>query len=191
MPAYPVIDSSALRLAAKQVRDIDPEIRKRLIGGLKSDLAPSGARIAALVPQLGVPGSVRGFGHKGRTSWGNVKASTHVTPGGGRGSVARFEIYTSPNQAALKIADLAGTKGQYGNGNYSKGGNQSYFINGQGEDLVSRLTKVAPLSAGGKGGRFVWANFMKERPALIRKVEASLAVYAQEISRAIGRGGSR
>ena len=190
MPVYPVIDSSMLRLAAKQVKAIDPDIRKRLLRGLKADLAPSGARIAALVPQLGVPGSVRGFGHKGRTSWGNVKASTHVTPGGGKGAVARFEIYSSPNQAALKIADLAGTKGQYNNGNYSKGGNQPYFINGQGEDLVSRLTKVSRLSAGGKGGRFVWANFMKERPALVRKVEASLEIYAQQISNGIGRGGS-
>jgi hypothetical protein len=190
MPVYPVIDSSALRLAAKQVKDIDPEIRKRLLRGLKSDLAPTGARIAALVPQLGVPGSVRGFGHKGRTGWGKVKASTHVTPGGGKGSVARFEIYTSPNQAALKIADLAGTKGQYGNGNYSKGGLQPYFINGQGEDLVTRLSEVSLLSAGGKGGRFVWANFMKERPALVRRVEAKLEIYAQEISRGIGRGGS-
>ena len=190
MPVYPVIDSSMLRLAAKQVKAIDPDIRKRLLRGLKADLAPSGARIAALVPQLGVPGSVRGFGHKGRTSWGNVKASTHVTPGGGKGAVARYEIYSSPNQAALKIADLAGTKGQYNNGNYSKGGNQPYFINGQGEDLVSRLTKVSRLSAGGKGGRFVWANFMKERPALVRKVEASLEIYAQQISNGIGRGGS-
>jgi hypothetical protein len=190
MPAYPVIDSSALRLAAKQVKAIDPEIRKRLLRGLKADLAPSGARIAALVPQLGVPGSVRGFGHKGRTAWGKVKASTHVTPGGGKGSVARFEVYTSPNQAALKIADLAGTKGQYNNGNYSKGGNQPYFINGQGEDLVSRLSEVSLLSAGGKGGRFVWANFMKERPALVRKVEASLEIYAEQISKGIGRGGS-
>ena len=190
MPAYPVIDSSALRFAARQVKAIDPEIRKRLLRGLKADLAPSGARIAALVPQLGVPGSVRGFGHKGRTAWGKVKASTHVTPGGGKGSVARFEVYTSPNQSALKIADLAGTKGQYNNGNYSRGGNQPYFINGQGEDLVSRLSEVSLLSAGGKGGRFVWANFMKERPALVRKVEASLAIYAEQISKGIGRGGS-
>lgn len=190
MPVYPVIDSSMLRLAAKQVKAIDPEIRKRLLRGLKADIAPTGARIAALVPQLGVPGAVRGFGHKGRTGWGKVKASTHVTPGGGRGSVARFEIYTSPNQAALKIADLAGTKEQYGNGNYSKGGLQPYFINGQGEDLVSRLTKISRLSAGGKGGRFVWANFMRERPALVRKVEASLATYAEQISKGIGRGGS-
>jgi hypothetical protein len=190
MPVYPVIDSSALRLAAKQVKAIDPEIRKRLLRGLKADLAPTGAKIAALVPQLGVPRSVRGFGHKGRTGWGKVKASTHVTPGGGRGSVARFEVYSSPNQAALKIADLAGTKGQYGNGNYSKGGLQPYFINGQGEDLVSRLSKISRLSAGGKGGRFVWANFMKERPELIRRVEAKLEIYAQEISKGIGRGGS-
>jgi hypothetical protein len=177
MPAYPVIDSSALRLAAKQVKEIDPEIRKRMIKGLKADLAPSGTRIAALVPQLGVPGSVRGFGHKGRTGWGKVKVSTHVTPGGGKGSVARFEIYTSPNQAALKIADLAGTK--------------SDGFTPQGRALIENLNEKYPLSAGGKGGRFAWTNFMKERPELVRKVEASLAVYAEQIAKGIGRKGSR
>jgi hypothetical protein len=188
MPAYPVVDSSMLREAAKQVRQIEPEIRKRLIAGLKADLKPTGDAIAKAVPTLGRPGSMRGFGHSGRTAWGQVKASVHVTPGGGRGSLARFDIFSSPNKAAFKIADLAGTRGKYGNGQLSKG-SPGYLINGQGQDMVSRLTDFGRLSAGGKGGRFVWANFLKKRPDLIRRVEAKLDIYCREIEGKIGGSG--
>jgi hypothetical protein len=117
-----------------------------------------------------------------------VKASVHVTPGGGRGSLARIEVYSTPNQAAFKIADLAGTRGKYGNGQESKG-SPSYLIMGQGEDMVSRLADFGLLSAGGKGGRFAWANFMKKRPALVRRVEARLDIYCREIEGKIGGGG--
>lgn len=186
MPAYPVIDSSMLREAGKQVRQIEPAIRKRLLQNLKSDLKPTAQGIAAAVPSLGTPGRMRGFGHNGRTAWSNVKSTVNVTPGGGRGSLARIQIFTSPNQAALKIADLAGTKQDYNNGNLSASG---YLVNGQGQDMVSRLTDFALLSANGKGGRFVWANFLKERPALIAKVVKRLDQYAAEITGKIGRGG--
>jgi hypothetical protein len=185
MPAYPVVDSSMLRGAAKQVKEIDVEIRKRLIKDLKADLKPTGDAIAKAVPTLGRPDNMRGFGHGGRTAWSPVKASTHVTPGGGKGSLARFEIYTSPNQAALKIADLAGTKQKYGNGMQSKG-SPSYLIMGQGQDMVSRLTDFGTLSAKGKGGRFVWANFMKQRPMLVNKVAVRLDIYCREIEKKIG-----
>jgi len=188
MPAYPVVDSSMLRQAAKQVREIDVEIRKRLIKNLKADLKPTADGIASEVPALGKPGYMRGFGHSGRTAWSQVKASVHVTPGGGRGSLARIEVYSTPNQAAFKIADLAGTRGKYGNGQESKG-NPAYLIMGQGQDMVSRLADFGLLSAGGKGGRFAWANFMKERPELVRRVEARLDIYCREIQGKIGGGG--
>lgn len=187
MPAYPVVDSSMLREAAKQVKQIEPAIRKRLLQNLKSDIKPTGQAIAAAVPTLGTPGRMRGFGHGGRTSWNTVKASVHVTPGGGRGSIARFEIYSSPNQAAFKIADLAGTKQNYRDGNMSK--DSRYLIMGQGQDMVNRLTDFGLLSARGKGGRFAWANFLKERPQLVAKVERRLEQYAVEIQNKIIRGG--
>jgi hypothetical protein len=175
MPAYPVVDSSMLREAAKQVRQIEPEIRKRLLQNLKSDIKPTGDAIAAAVPVLGRPGSMRGFGHRGDTAWNPVKASVHVTPGGGRKSLARFEIYGAPKRRALKIADLAGTR--------------SSGFTPQGRALIEKLQDKYPLSAGGKGGRFAWANFMKERPDLVAKVAKRLDQYAAEIEKKIGRGG--
>jgi hypothetical protein len=176
MPAYPVIDSSMLREAAKQVKEIDVEIRKRLIRDLKSDIKPVGNAIAKAVPNLGRTGDMRGFGNSGDTAWNPVRASVHVTPGGGKGSLARFEIYGSPKRRALKIADLAGTR----SGGFTP----------QGRALVENLQRKYPLSAGGKGGRFAWANFMKERPELVSKVVNRLDIYCREIEAKIGRGGS-
>jgi len=182
MPIVPEIDSRKLRLVAAKVKEIDPQIRTEFIRGLKTLLQPYANDIAKDVPTLGQPKRVRGFGaHRGRTAWSPVKASVFVTPGGGKGSVARIEVFSSPNHAALKIADLAGTKGQYNNGNYSKGGNYSYLINGQGQDMVSALTDVATLSANGKGGRFVWAGFMKYRPMFLDRSVKALNDYAGKV----------
>jgi hypothetical protein len=182
MPMVPEIDSSKLRLVARKVKEIDPSIRKELLQNLKKQLVPYANDIAADVPTLGSVGKVRGFGsHSGRTSWSPVKASVYVSPGGGKGSVARMEVYGTSNRAALKIAELAGTRGNYGDGNYSKGGLIPYFINGQGRDMVSALTKVRRLSAGGKGGRFVWASFMKYRPRFLDNVVQEMNRYAQKV----------
>jgi hypothetical protein len=189
MPMRATVDSSALRQAAKIVREIDPEIRKGFMRDLKSDLKPYANKIAKDVPTLGTPGAMRGFGHSGRTSWGAVQGSAYVSPGGGKGSLARIEIYgRGQNRAALKMADLAGTRGNYGNGLYAKQGSAtSYFINGQGQDMVSRLTDFGKLSANGKGGRFVWAGFMKHRPWFVKVAINRLDQYSDAITRRISR----
>jgi hypothetical protein len=181
MPIVPEIDSRKLRLVAARVKEVDPEIRKELMSDLKKLLGPYGQDIAKDIPRLGVPKKVRGFGsHTGRTSWSPAKSSVHVTPGGGKGSVARIEVYSSPNQAALKIADLAGTRERYNNGELSKGGH-IYQIMGQGQDLVTALTDVATLSANGKGGRFVWKGFMKYRPRFLDQTVQLLNQYSEKV----------
>jgi hypothetical protein len=131
---------------------------------------------------------MRGFGHGGRTSWGRVQGSAYVTAGGGKGSVARMEIFgRGQKRAAFKIADLAGTKNNYGNGNMAKlpGGQALYLIMGQGQDMVSRLTDFGKLSAGGKGGRFAWAGFMKYRPKFLAITIKRLDDYAQKVGERI------
>jgi hypothetical protein len=189
MPMRATVDSSALREAAKIVREVDPEIRKGFIRDLKTDLKPYANKIAKDVPTLGTPGAMRGFGHGGRTRWGPVQGSAYVTPGGGRGSLARMEIYgRGQTRSALKIADLAGTRQNYNNGLYAKiGSSPLYFINGQGQDMVSRLTDFGKLSANGRGGRFVWAGFMKHRPAFLRKAVDRLDQYSDAITRRVSR----
>jgi hypothetical protein len=186
MPLRAVVDSSVLREAAKRVKQIDPEIKKGFVRDLKTDLKPYARSIAGDVPTLGRPGAMRGFGHAGRTRWTKVTGSSYVTPGGGRGSLARIEIYGSgaTGRAAFKMADLAGTQNDYGNGLYAKlGSSPWYLINGQGQDMVSRLADFGKLSAGGKGGRFAWAGFMKHRPKFVQQAITRLDQYSDEINR--------
>jgi hypothetical protein len=187
MPLRAEIDSSELRRIARKVKDLEPAIRKELIDGLKSDLKPYANQIARDVPTLGFPGAMRGFGHESRTAWGPVQGAAYVTPGGGKGSVARMEIFgRGQRRAAFKIADLAGTKENYRDGLYAKVGNSPwYFINGQGRDMVSRLTDFGRLSAGGKGGRFAWAGFMKYRPLFLRMTIGRMDEYAQKVGERI------
>lgn len=187
MPAYPVVDTSLLREAARKAKEIDPQIRKELINGLKDDLKPYAQMIAADVPQLGRPGAMRGWNHGGRTRWSPVQASVHVTPGGGKGSVARIEVFgRGEAKAALKIVDLAGTRQNYGYGLQAKLGTQNWYTNvGQGQDMVSRLSDFGLLSAKGKGGRFVWAGFMKYRPMFLDRVVRQLDKYCEKIEAGI------
>jgi hypothetical protein len=187
MPVRAEIDSSQLRLVARKVRLLDPEIRKEMTKRLKKDLTPYAKHIARDVPVLGSPGAMRGWGHNGRLAWGPVQGSAYVTAGGGKGSVARIEIYgRGARRAAFKYADLAGTKNQFRDGELAKSGSRkSYRINGQGRAMVERLNDFAQLSQGGKGGRFAWAGFMKYRPVFLKITIKRLDDYAQKVGERI------
>ena len=191
MPIVPEIDVSKLRLVARKVREIDPEIRKETIKGLKNLLNPYAKNIANDVNSKNVPGRMKGFtGHTGRTSWSPVKGSSYVALGGGKGAVARIEIYGSSNRAAFKIADLAGTKQEYNDGFLSnKGKPPTYLIAGQGQAMVSALDKIARLSSGGKGGRFAWSGFIKYRPMFLDDTVKALNGYAEKVGQRVIDGG--
>lgn len=180
------IDGKELRQFVKTLEAFEPGLRRQFVKDIKSEIKPLADTIASNIPRLGIPNSVRGFGHKGRTSWSRVRASVYATPGGGRsGSVARIEVYGQGEfKAALKIADLAGTKNQYNNGSMSKGGPNAlpYTINGQGEALVSRLDEISKLSAGGKGGRFVWKNFIGQRRRMLNIGLKIIDRYAERVN---------
>jgi len=175
MPLKAVVDSSMLREAAKRVKQIDPEIRKGFIRDLKTDLKPYAASIVANIPGKGNPplsgmDAKRRVGGRTDMAWGGARAGVYVTPGGGRGSLARMEIYGPGNyKAGFKMVDLAGTS--------------SYTNTEQGRIMNARLQERFPLSEGGKGGRFAWSGFMKYRPVFVQKVIVRLDQYAREINR--------
>jgi len=187
MPVRAEIDSTQLRKVARKVREVEPQIRKDLINGLKKDLKPYANQISRDVPTLGSPGSMRGWRHSGRTEWGPVQGSVYVTPGGGKGSIARIEVFgRGQRRAAFKYADLAGTKKNYNDGNMSnKGESPTYRINGQGRAMVDRLNDFGKLSEGGKAGRFAWAGFMKYRPVFLKVTISRLDEYAQKVGERI------
>ena len=168
MPVYPVVDSSMLREAAKRVKEIEPQIRKDLIKNLKGDLQPFAASIKGDIPPKSKP-PIRGFAHAGRTRWGSVQASVYVTPSGGKGSIARMEIFGRGDaRAGFKIADLAGTS--------------NFTSQVRGEVMNEALQQAFPLSANNKGGRFAWAGFMKYRPVFIAITMKRLEEYAEQIN---------
>ena len=163
MPVVPTIDVSALRALNRKLNELDPDLRKQVGKDIKSAVAPQVSEIQKLVSAFNPP---RGMLHNGRTAWGAPKVSAYATPGGGRGSVARIEIYGPARaRAGVKIADLAGTRGE--------------IKTVQGARLIEKLNSLAPLSAGGRGGRLGWANFIRSRPRLIAEVEKVLDRFAK------------
>jgi len=168
MPVRVAIDTSTLRAVNKQLAQIDPDLRKAVGKDIKEAVRPTAARIKARIPQ---EPPLSGMRHNGRTAWRGVNVGTYATPGGGRGSIARMEVFgRGQYRAGLKIADLAGTRGRYVQGP-------------RGRKFISNLDRRYPLSAGGKGGRFAWQNFMKERPFLIDEVVEIIDGYVRKVNR--------
>jgi len=171
MPVRATVDSSMLRVAARHVKEIDRDIQKGFVRTLKADLKPYANQIARDIPGRGNP-PLSGMSGTGRQSWGTTQSSQHVTPGGGRGSLARIEIYgRAPYRAGLKMVDLAGTS--------------NYTATPQGRAMNAALQERFPLSNGGKAGRFVWRGFMKYRPQFLKVVVRRLDEYSAEIQRRI------
>jgi hypothetical protein len=173
MPVRASIDVRQLREANKLVKMIDPGIRDGFVRDLKSDLKPYARKIVNDIPGRGTP-PLSGMANRGRLGWGTVTSSQHVTPGGGRGSLARIEIYArSPFKAGFKMADLAGTS--------------NYTSTPQGFSMNSALQRRFRLSQNGRGGRFAWAGFMRHRPDFLNVVMYRLDQYCLEIERRMFR----
>jgi hypothetical protein len=173
MPVRATIDTRQLREANKLVKQIDPQIRNGFVKDLKSDLKPYARSIVNSIPPRGNP-PLSGMANRGRLGWGTVSSTEHVTPGSGRGSLARIEIYArQPFRAGFKMADLAGTS--------------TYTATPQGRAMNANLQRRAALSQGGKGGRYVWAGFMRYRPAFLGVVMYRLDQYCAEIERRMFR----
>lgn len=160
------IDGKELRQFVKTLDAFEPGLRKQFVKDIKSEIKPLADTIASRINSLNIgnPGSISGFRHKGRTAWSKVRASVYATPGGGRSqSVARIEVFgQGDKKAALKLADLAGTR------------NSSQFS--------ERLDEIAPLWKG-KGGRFVWTNFIGQRRTMINIAVAIMGRYADRVNR--------
>lgn len=160
------IDGKELREFVKTLDAFEPGLRKQFVKDIKGEIKPLADTIASEINNtpIGTEGYMRGFRHKGRTAWSKVRAGVYATPGGGRSqSVARIEVFgQGDKKAALKLADLAGTR------------NTSQFS--------ERLDEIAPLWKN-KGGRFVWANFIGQRKKMIDIAISVMNTYADYVNR--------
>lgn len=168
MPVRVSVETASLRKLSRALNDIDPDLRKQVGKDIKSAIRPTADAIRSRIPQQP---PLSGMGHRGRTAWRGVNVGAYATPGGGRGSIARLEVFgRGQYRAGLKMADLAGTRGRYVSGP-------------RGEAFVRNLDRRYPRSMGGRGGRFAWQNFMKERPVLIKQVLKIINGYVDTVNR--------
>lgn len=165
----PEIDSTQLKVLVREMKQFDPELRKSFVKGLKRDLQPFADKLASMVPK---EPPLSGFGHKGRTGWpSKIRGTAYVTPSG-RKSLARIEIYgAGAYKAALKIADLAGTR-------------MTYVKTREGLNMIDVLNRRYPLW-NNRGGRFVWSAFMARRPDMIRFAQDVLDEYSSFINKKV------
>lgn len=186
MPVVPTIDTSALRALNAKLKEIDPALTRQMTKDIKTAVGPFKDAIFRDIPQ---EAPLSGMVHTGRTSWQKTKIQVY---GQSRKSIARLEVWSTPNNVAMKIADLAGTRNNFSDKRrpYTRQ-TRSGLVSVQGHPtrsgraLVAGLQRKAPLSAGGKGGRYAWKAFIKRRPVLIKGVEQILEKFAKVAERGI------
>lgn len=159
------IDGAELRQFVKTLEQFEPGLRRQFVRDIKREIKPLADTIATRINGIpfGTEGFMRGWRHNGEKAWSKVRAVVYATPGGGKSiSVARIEVFgTGEKKAALKIADLAGTRST--------------------TQLSNQLDDIAPLWRG-KGGRLVWTNFIGQRKKMIDIIGVVLNRFATRVN---------
>lgn len=167
------VDTSELKKLVSEMKELDPNLRRYFVKELKTDLQPFADQIQGWINRNASP-PLSGFGgHNGRTRWPtSVKATAYVTPNSRR-SLARIEVFgRGQHKAAVKIADLAGTKG-------------TYVRTTQGEALIQELNRRF-RNTNQKAGRFVWQQYISRRGDMIHFIEKTINEFADIVERRIG-----
>jgi len=191
MPIVVEVNRDSLRELNRQLNEIDPSLRRAVGKDIKRAVRPTAERILRRIP---TEAPLSGMVNKGRLGWSKPRVGVYATPGaGGRGSIARIEIFASKpdRRGGFKMADLAGTRNK---GLGVRRAHSRVLPSGRvvqvrehptrsGDVMIARLNKRYPLSAGGKGGRFGWENFIKERGFLLDKVLDIIDDYVEIVNR--------
>lgn len=189
MPVRVEVQTPSLRELNRQLGAIDPSLRRAVGKDIKSAVRPTATRILSRIP---TQAPLSGMVSNGRLGWSKPRVGVYATPGGGKGSIARIEIFASKSdkRAGFKMADLAGTRnaGTRMRRQHTRDTRFGTVIvpahpTRSGDVLIDRLSRRYPLSAGGKGGRFGWENFMEERPFLVKKVLGIINDYVDVVNR--------
>ena len=101
------IDQQGLRIALKELKQLDENAIKDLRANLRTGLGPAAAAIAGSVP---IEPPLSGMNNKGRLSWSAVRNSVSFTPGKskktGNSFLATIKITGKAGKAALKWLSL-------------------------------------------------------------------------------------
>ena len=186
MPIVPTFDSSKLKELRAALKEVDADLTKHMNKEIKQAVQPMAKALQAKTP---APPILSGFKHNGRTSIGNIKATAY---GPSRKSLARVELFSKPEAAGFKIADLAGTRNKLSkktreHTRMTPSGQVTVraHASNSGQALIDALQSRYPLL--GAGGRFGWRQFIAERPRLVKDVTTIIDKFCDMTVRKVTR----
>jgi len=176
MPAQFTIREADLRTVLRELRQLDPNLRKQLQKDMKSGLADVVDTLASQVPpQSPLSGFATASSRGTRYNWGAVRGST-VTPLGKRAKKPGFVPVVSmrfrsrgKTNAGFEIMELAGSKTQ--------------GKTPQGRAMITALNAKFPIRQG--LGRFVIPEAKKEAPEALRIARGIIERYVALVNRRI------
>jgi hypothetical protein len=178
------VDGASIRAVMAELNKIDPELRKTMRKELVTALSGVTSDIKASIPTVS---PLSGMVTQGRLKWGTPKKPTvSITPGKSKRGVSFISIKAGANpEAAFMMGERAGSRKQYATGRskpYKRNGHEvTHRLNGQGEAMVKALNVRYPMK--GKGGRWAFDRFRKDRPEIMRKASKIVESYIELVNR--------
>lgn len=176
MPAQFSIREADLRNVLRELRQLDPNLRKQLQKDMKSGLAPTVDKLASGVPKQSPLSGFATRSSRGTAyNWGAVRGNT-LTPLGKRAKKPGFVPVVSmrfrsrgKTNAGFEIMELAGSKTQ--------------GKTPQGRAMISALNARFPIRQG--LGRFVIPEAKDEAPEVLRVAKGIIERYVALVNRRI------
>jgi hypothetical protein len=176
MPAQFTVQAADLKVLLKELREIDPNLRKTMQKEMRDGIKPFANTLKGKVPkQSPLSGFATASAQGTRYSWGPVNA-TVVTPFGKRAKKPGFYPVVSmrfrtrgKNAAGFEIMELAGSKTQ--------------GRSPQGRAMIAALARVAPIRGG--LGRFVIPDGKAEAQKAMQIARQIIEKYVARVNRRI------
>lgn len=176
MPAQLSIREADLRIVLRELRQLDPNLRKQLQKDMKSDLSPVLNKLVKTVPKESPLSGFATASSRGTAyNWGSVRGNV-VTPLGKRAKKPGFFPVVSmkvrsrgKTNAGFEIMELAGSKTQ--------------GKTPQGRAMISALNARFPIRQG--LGRFVIPEAKGEADEVLRVARGIIERYVALVNRRI------
>jgi hypothetical protein len=168
MVVRPTLRAEGVREVIAELKKVSPELVKQLRKDLRSGVQPTAKAVTAAYPKAA---PLSGMVNEGRLRWGRVRGSVSITPGRSRkyrqtSSLVAIKTTGTPD-AGVRMAELAGSR--------SDGSTP------QGQNMIAVLNRRYPMR--GRGGRFAFDTFRKNRDQVVQVAEAIVQKYAAVVSR--------
>ena len=174
MPAQFVVKDADLKVVLRELRELDPNLRKELQKEMRSDLKPFVQKLKGGIPSEAPLSGFANASPGSRFRWTSV-SGTVKTPLGKRAKKPGFYPVVSmgfrsrSKAAGFEIAELAGSRTQ--------------GRTPQGRGMISALNRVAPIIGG--LGRYVIPEGKKEAPEATKVAVRIIDKFVAKVNRRI------